>query len=193
MKGSLFFLIWSIAELQYISLRCTTENVIQYSLLVNLIYMSGNLKHRKRKGKNVAQKVSYWNQARSLKQRRLSWGRQPALHLILWLFIWDSQLWMPLWNGCLSHQGSNQTLALQNSGKIVKICIYSKLENANQKQEISPILSVRIGTIQKKEGWRNRRKEREGVEKKITTVGEGGEVEYYYQKLLWKTVGWFPK
>ena len=121
-----FFFIWSIAELQYISLRCTTENAIQYSLLVNLIYMSGNLKHRKRKGKNVAQKVSHWNQARSLKQRRLSWGRQPALYLVLWLFIWDSQVWMPLWNGCLSHQGSNLTLALQNSGKIVKIYIYSK-------------------------------------------------------------------
>ena len=89
-EGLTFFLIWSIAELQYISLRCTTENVIQYSLLVNLIYMSGNLKHRKRKGKNVAQKVSHWNQARSLKQRGLSWGRQPALHLILCLFIWDS-------------------------------------------------------------------------------------------------------
>lgn len=69
--------------------------------------------------------------------------------------------------------------------------VYNQLENANQKQETSPILSVRIVIIQKKkdEGIEGRRGREE---KKITTV-KRWEVEYYYQKLLWKTVGWFPK
>ena len=63
--------------------------------------------------------IGYWNQPRRLKQRKLSGGRWPD-YLALWLAVCseiNTLKGMPLWNGCLSNQNLNQTIALQKKKK----------------------------------------------------------------------------
>lgn len=63
--------------------------------------------------------ISYWNQPRNLKQRKLSGGRWPDC-LALWLAVRseiNTLKGMPLWNGCLSNQNLNQIIALPKKKK----------------------------------------------------------------------------
>ena len=105
-------------------------NLWAHSLLVNIKIKSRNLKLRKKK-RNSSSTISYWNQPRSLKQRKLGGGRWPD-YLALWLAVCSeisTLKGMPLWNGCLSNQNLNQIIALQKKkkGKRKTVKVYTAL------------------------------------------------------------------
>lgn len=79
--------------------------------------------------------ISYWNQPKSLKQRKLSGGRWPD-YLALWLAVCSEKSTlkgMPLWNGCLSNQNLNQIIALQKKKeekeKLSRFTLHWELNN----------------------------------------------------------------